>query len=93
MEFIHLENALIRVIFPQAPPHSNLSPKFLLSRSKQTGITHSLRPHFFENLFPPKVGRGRGNYDLLYQNSVRKYEDELEHLVFYILYDLQFFPM
>ena len=93
MEFIHLENALIRVIFTQVPPHSNLAHKFLLSRSKQTGITHSLRPHFFENLFPPTVGRGRGNYDLLYQNSVRKYEDDLEHLVFYILHDLQFFPM
>ena len=21
----------------------------------------------------------RGNYDLLYQNSIRKYEDDLEH--------------
>ena len=29
------------------------------------------------------------NYDLLYQNSFRKYEDHLELQVIYILYDLQ----
>ena len=37
--------------------------------------------------------RGGGKYDLLYQNSVRKYEDDLEHYVSHILYDLQFFQM
>ena len=35
--------------------------------------------HSFENLFPPTAERGDGNYDLLYQNSVRKYEEDLEH--------------
>ena len=30
----------------------------------------------FENL---KTKGGGGNYDLLYQNSIRKYEDDLEH--------------
>ena len=33
---------------------------------------------FFENLFP-QDGRDEGNYDLLYQNSIRKYEVDLEH--------------
>ena len=37
--------------------------------------------------------RGGGKYDLLYQNSVRKYEDDLEHYVSHILYDLQFFQI
>ena len=27
----------------------------------------------------PQDERGEGNYDLLYQNSIRKYEDDLEH--------------
>ena len=34
---------------------------------------------FFENLFSPTAERGEGNYDLLYQNLIRKYEDNLEH--------------
>ena len=29
--------------------------------------------------FPPTAERGGGKYDLLYQNSVRKYEDDLKH--------------
>ena len=47
-------------------------------------FTHAPIPHskfqveFFENLFP-KDGRGGGSYDLLHQNSIRKYEDNLEH--------------
>ena len=79
MEFSFLENALIRGIFTHAPLHSKLASNFLSSRSRQKEITHSPRQHSFENLFPPTVERGGGNYDLLYQNSVRKYEDVLEH--------------
>ena len=47
-------------------------------------FTHAPVPHsklqveFFENLFPPRQ-KGGGNYDLLYQNSIRKYEYDLEH--------------
>ena len=33
--------------------------------------------NFLENLFPPTAERGGEKYDLLYQNSVRKYEDDL----------------
>ena len=92
-KFTFLENALVRDIFTHASPHSILASKFLLSRPRQTEIIHSPRQHSFENLFPQTAKRGGGNYNLLYQNSVRKYEDDLEHLVFYILYDLQFFQM
>ena len=37
------------------------------------------RQHSFENLFSPTAEIDGGNYDLLYQNSVRKSEDDLEH--------------
>ena len=72
---------------PPPPPHSKLFPKFLSSHPRQREITHSPRQHFFENLFPPTTGRGRVNQDLLYQNLIRKYEDDLEHQIIYILYD------
>ena len=42
-------------------------------------ITHSPRKHFFENIFSPKVKRAIENYHLLYQNSIWKYENDLEH--------------
>ena len=79
MEFTFLENALIRGIFTHAPPFSKLSPKFLSSCPKQKEIAHSPRQHSFKNLFPPTAERGEGNYDLLHQNSLKKYEDDLEY--------------
>ena len=79
MEFTFLENALIRGIFTHSVPHSNLTSKFLSSRSREKEITHSARQHSLENLFPPTVERVGGNYDLLYQNSIKKHEDDLEH--------------
>ena len=57
-------------------------------------FTHAPVPHsklqaeFFENLFPPTAERSGENYDLLYQNSIRKYVDDLEHEFFKILCDL-----
>ena len=42
-------------------------------------VPHSkLEVEVFENLFPQDE-RGGGNYDLLNENSIRKYEDELKH--------------
>ena len=79
MEFTFPENGLIRGIFTHVPPHSKLAPKFSSSRLRQKKITHFHRQHSFENLFPPIAERGGGDYDLLYQKSVRKYEDDLEH--------------
>ena len=53
-------------------------------------MVFSWKSECFENLCPPTAERGgaeRGgeSYALLYQNSIRKYEDELEHWVIYIL--------
>ena len=46
-------------------------------------VRHSkLQTEFFENLFHPTAERGGENYDLLCQNSIRKYEDDLEYLYF-----------
>ena len=91
--FTFIENALIRGIFAHTPHHSKLAPKFLSSRPRQKEITHSPKQHSFKNLFAPTAETGGGNYSFLYQNSVRKYEDDLEHYSLYILYDLQFFQM
>ena len=71
MEFTFLENALIRGIFTHAPPNSKLALKFMSSRHRQKKITHSPRQRSFENLFRA-AERGGENYDLLYENSVRK---------------------
>ena len=79
MEFTFLENALIWGIFTHAPSHSKLTPKFLPSRPRQKEITHSPRQHSFEDLFPTTAEKCSGNYDLLYHNSERRYEDDLEH--------------
>ena len=75
--FTFPENALNLGIFTHAPPHLKLTPNFLPSHPRQKEITHSPRQHFSENLFPPTTERGGRNYDLLYQNSIRKYEDGL----------------
>ena len=45
-----------------------------------------LQAELLENLFPLTAERGGENYDLLYQNSIRKYGDDLEHLCFGFLY-------
>ena len=79
MEFTFLENAVILGIFTHAPPHSKLIPQLLLSRRRQKEITHSSSQFSFESLFHPTAERGERVYNLLYQNSVRKYEDDLEH--------------
>ena len=43
-------------------------------------VSHSkLHAEVFENLFWCGENYGGGNYDLLYQNSIRKYKDDLEH--------------
>ena len=45
-------------------------------------VLHSkLQAEFFKTCFPQEK-RGGGNYDLLYQNSVRKHKDDLEHYLF-----------
>ena len=39
-----------------------------------------LQAEFFENLFPQTVESSGENYDLLYPNSITKFEDDLEHI-------------
>ena len=51
--------------------------------------TQNSRQDFLKICFHQEK-RGGENYGLLYQNSIRKYEDELEHYAIYILYDLRF---
>ena len=77
---VHIpRDALNLGIFTHAPSHSKLASKLLSSHPRQKEITHSPRQHLFKNLFPTTVERGVGSNDLLYKNSVRKYEDDLEH--------------
>ena len=78
-ESTFLKNALIQGIFTPVPTHSRLTPKFLSSRPMQKEITYSLRKPSFKNLFPLTTEKGRQNYDLLYRNTVRKNEYDLEH--------------
>ena len=67
--FTFLENALNPGISTHVPlPNSKLSPQ----KFPQAAL-------FSENLFPSIAERRAGNYDLFYQNSIRKYEDELKH--------------
>ena len=49
--------------------------------------TQNARQNFLKICFPQDE-MGGGNYNFLYQNSIRKYEDDLEHEFIYILYDL-----
>ena len=49
--------------------------------------TQTSRQNFWKICFPQDERVGE-NYDLLYQNSVRKYEGDLEHWAIYILHDL-----
>ena len=79
MEFTFQENVLIQGIFTQAPPNSKLDPDFLSSHPRKNEIFYSPRQHSSENLFPRTAERSEGKYNFFYQNSVRKYEDDLEH--------------
>ena len=75
---VHIPRKCIGIL-THAPHHSKLAPNFLSSHPRKKEITHSPRKYFFENLFPPTGERGGGNYDLLYQNLIRKYDDGLEN--------------
>ena len=49
--------------------------------------TQNSRQNLLKICFP-QDGKGEGNYDLLYLNSIRKYRDDLEHQFIYISHDL-----
>ena len=42
-------------------------------------LNSKLQVELFEKMFPPTAESGGEKYDLLYQNSIRKYQDDLEH--------------
>ena len=47
--------------------------------------TQNFRDNFLKIYFP-QAEKGEESYGLLYQNSFRKYEDDLQHEVIYVLY-------
>ena len=78
--FLFLEDALNLGIFTHAHLPSQNSPQSSYHQTPtQRESTDLPRQRFFENLFPPTAERGEGNYSLLYQKSVIKYEHDLEH--------------
>ena len=74
-----LEKALNIGIFLHAPHDSKLALSSCHHTRDREKLLIPSRQHFFENLFPPTTETDGGNYDLLYQNLIRKYEDNLEH--------------
>ena len=85
MVLTFLENALDLGIFTMSlltlssPPSSC---QHTIARRKLL-IPHPPGQLFFENMFPPTGEKGGGNYDLLYQDSIKKYEDDLSKLEVY----------
>ena len=76
-----MENIFQFIVFSLLENESNrllLMPQF---------STQNSRYDFLKISFPQDK-RGGENYDLLYQSSVRKYEDVLENRVIYILHYL-----
>ena len=76
--------------------YSRVSPldtctKLLPPHPRQREITHSSRQHFLKNLFRTTAESGGGNYDFLYQNLIKKYEDDLDYWAIYFWYGLYFF--
>ena len=82
MVFTFLENALNLGIFTHAlfpPSPLKTYHNILIITPSAEGNFSFPRQYFFKNLFLPTVERGGGSYGLFYQNSIRKYEDDLEH--------------
>ena len=78
--FLLLEDALNLAIFTHAHLPSQNSPQSSYYQTPtQRESTDLPRQGVFENLFPPTTERGEGNYGFLHQNSIRKYEHDLEH--------------
>ena len=60
--------------FYSCPTSLETRPQVLAITSyRQKEITYPARQRSVKNLFPPLAERGGENYNLLYQNSVRKY--------------------
>ena len=60
----------------------------LCSFTHASVLLSKLQVEFFENLFSSTKTKGVEETMFLYQNLIRKCEDDLEHYFIYILYDL-----
>ena len=65
------------IITTQSEGNYRLSKKMLPGRMSNLLILPG--SILFEHLFPPTAERDGGIYDLLYQNSIRKDEDDLKY--------------
>ena len=75
-----LEDAMSVAILPVSPFSVKTGPKFLLSLPQGRENLHiPPRQRAFENRFPTTVERGKGSYDLLYQNLLGKDEHNYGH--------------
>ena len=75
------ENALNLGILTNASSLPNQSSPlvFIISSQAEQNYLYLQTAFFRESVSPQQQKRGGGNYDLLQQNSIRKYEDDLEH--------------
>ena len=75
------ENALnLGVLTNASPlPNQNSPLVFIISSQAEQNYLYLQTAFFRESVSPQQQKRGGGNYDLLQQNSIRKYEDDLEH--------------
>ena len=92
--FTILEDKLNLGIFTHAPLSSQYSNpnSYHHTTSPRRGRLLILPiQRFFKNPFHQKVKRGEGNYDLLLENSTKKFENDLEYYIIYTLYNLYFF--
>ena len=73
--------------FQSCPPSPLKTPKVLSIRSQAEGNYSFPQAAFLHKSFPPTAEMGEENYGLLYQNSIRKYKDDLEYQFICILSD------
>ena len=59
-----------------ALPTQNLPPSWCNHELGRRKVLIPPRQHCFENLFPSTAENPGGNYDLPYEDSVKKYEDD-----------------
>ena len=88
MVFTFLENAINLGIFIHVFLTTQNSHPSSCYHTLDRLRLHSPKQNFFEDLFHLAAERGGRNYDLLYHNSISKSEDDSEHQVIYMLYDL-----
>ena len=82
MEFTFLENAIFNAFLLMLFPTQNSPPSSCHHALGRRKILIPPGSILLTICFPQQQKRMKGNYDLLYPNSVRKYEDDLDHYAF-----------